>query len=310
MRSSTSSFNAVALFTMTLGFLLALSWAIPRELSTPLGKLRDARSFAEYSPLGQKGIEDYARVYYGLPPTIDALRSADVIVLGTSRMLYAMRKDLIGDYFKRRGLRYFTLGFGWEEPLDFSLEVIKKFDLRPKYIIVDVSHYFRSGKTGSDQLLKYDRFELAKALIEEELGRLKDETLSRILPIRAELGLTYRRAVYRSRLDGTWRTPDVTATDKVFHASDFSEPGPGPGEIELAKDFARAMKAQGTQLILIHIPGPKVSLKSSLEIARAMGSPLHSPDVGTLGSFDAQHLGRESATKFTTALLNELEPRW
>jgi hypothetical protein len=77
---------------------------------------------------------DHTYLWNDLASVMDGARRADVVFLGTSRMQFALPLHELRAFEKRSRVRTFALGLPFE-PAIFALELIEKFDLRPRVAV-------------------------------------------------------------------------------------------------------------------------------------------------------------------------------
>src|SRR5262245_45845583 len=90
---------------------------------------------------GGPQLDDYV-LYYGLGASIAHARDADILILGNSRVQFAFPDDALRAFEATHGVTIFSLGFGYVEGYSLPLDIIRKFDLRPKLVLVNVDHFF------------------------------------------------------------------------------------------------------------------------------------------------------------------------
>ena len=81
-------------------------------------------------------------IYYGIEsgmPT--AIRNAQVIFLGTSRLEQAFSTKATADYFAKQKIRYYVLGFAFQNA-GFVLPVLKRRRASPSLLIVNADPFF------------------------------------------------------------------------------------------------------------------------------------------------------------------------
>ncbi len=92
------------------------------------------------------GQVDHHVLYFGLDEKATAhLQAADVLFLGNSRVMYALRPQVLRPAFAALGLDYYGLGFGFREADRFPLAIIRRFDLRPRVVVVNADGFFGGG---------------------------------------------------------------------------------------------------------------------------------------------------------------------
>lgn len=242
--------------------------------------------------------------------TIDNLRQADVLLMGNSRLMFALKGDSLRQYFLARGLRPFALGFGHQEQHAFPLAVMRKHGLRPKVVIVNVDNFF-GGVTSpwGERVLGDSRFDAWKTELEANASHGVRRVLHRVVPHAPDLWEGEREfVIYRSQEDGSW----FIATE-FGHGSRLMGFYKGrdvvrPHNITLARAFKDAVEAQGARLVFVLMPGRDVSLTHAQMMADLLGVPLVAPEVEGLRTMDGSHLTEESAAKYAPIFFQHLDP--
>lgn len=242
--------------------------------------------------------------------TIDNLREADVLLMGNSRLMFALKGPLLRQYFLARGLRPFALGFGHQEQHAFPLAVMRRHGLRPRVVIANVDNFF-GGVTSAwgERVLGDTRFDAWKTELEANTSHRVRRALHQVVPHVPDLWEGEREFVlYRSQQDGTW----FVATE-FGHGSRLMGFYTGrdtlrPHNIELARAFKDAVEAQGARLIFVLVPGRDVSLTHARMLADVVQVPLVAPVVDGLRTMDGSHLTEESAARYGPIFFQHLDP--
>jgi len=74
------------------------------------------------------------------------MRKADVLILGNSQSQHAFRREFVQDFFTAAGLKVYHLGFGYGDGVSFAFDIIEKFDLKPRLIIVNIGGDFFNNR--------------------------------------------------------------------------------------------------------------------------------------------------------------------
>ena len=242
--------------------------------------------------------------------TLRNLQQADVLLLGNSRLMFALRGEAVHAYFVTRGLRPFLLGFGHEEQHQFPLEVMRRHRLRPRLVIVNVDNFF-GGVTSAfgERVLRDSRFDAWKTEMEATAAHLVRRRLHQVAPHVPDLWDGEREfIIYRSERDGAW-----------FSATDFGRGGRlqpfyrgrdalRTHNVQLARAFKESVEATGAHVIFVLVPGRDVSLTHAQLLAGAVGVPLVAPEVADLRTMDGSHLTDDSARRYASVFFQHLDP--
>jgi hypothetical protein len=275
---------------------LASTAVIPQSKDDYLGYYRGA-------------VEEYA-VYDNLGHVSDALKNADVIFLGNSRVEFAFRDRAILDrFFAARSLKYYVAAFGYGEQSPFPQAIIRKYDLHPKWVIVNPDPFF--GGTPSyvaKKVMAESDFDAFKFQLETVSAFESQRYLHRIVPYLGTLWWIHSNAEwiwFRSKRNGTIflsagrgdPAPAVAPSINAYGA--LWEPGRVPAAIEFKRDLAK----RGAKLVLTRVPPD--SDVSPIGFAKVLHVPLIAPDLTGLWTLDGHHLDDHSAARFDAAFLEE-----
>ena len=299
--------SAVACF-----IIAAAAYRLPQAISLrpPAAKASIPNNRKQYYVgYAHGGSEEYD-VYYNVHGAADALKKADVLFLGGSRMKYSIRdQDLLEHFFHQRHLNYFNLAFGYGEGEAFELAIIRKYHLHPKWVIVDADTFFhRDPSPFASAVMKASRFAAWKFDFETTTSFWVEHALHSIVPYIDIEQWTWQAdgVEFRSKVDGTiYPMGSQGNVSEVVLDDVKTVPRADPFTMHLATQFQRDIKALGAALVTIWVPtGPFAS--SSL--VRMANVPLIAPQVSGLRTIDGSHLDAPSARRFCAAVLQKLGP--
>ena len=257
------------------------------------------------------GHVDHHVLFHGIDAaSLSAMRRADVLLMGNSRLMFALRGDSLRQYFLPRGLRAFALGFGHLEQHEFPLELFRRFELRPRVVIANVDNFFAGVPSPwARRVMRDSAFDAYKTAFEANAAYQTRRLLHRVVPHVPELWNEHREfLIHRSRQDGSWFLG--TRFGRGLPLMDFYEGRDTLRDHNLA--LGRAFKAEvegaGARLVFVLVPGRDVSLTAAQMLADALDVPLVVPRVDGLRSMDASHLTDESARRYALAFFRELDP--
>ncbi|WP_157899273.1 hypothetical protein [Luteitalea pratensis] len=242
--------------------------------------------------------------------TLRNLQRADVLLMGNSRLMFALRGEALRQYFVTRGLRPFALGFGHEEQHQFPLEVMRRHHLRPRLVIVNVDNFF-GGVTSSwgERVLRDSRFNAWKIEAEATVAHVIRREMHLVVPHVPDLWDGEREFIlYRSERDGSWfvatRFGRGATLEPFYRGRDTVR----PHNLQLARAFKESVEATGARVVFVLVPGRDVSLTHAQLLADAVGVPLVAPDVPDLRTMDGSHLTDASAAGYASAFFQHLDP--
>lgn len=263
------------------------------------------------------GHVDHHVIYFGLDDEVTTrLRAADVLFLGNSRLMFALRPEVLRPFFAARGLRPYVMGFGFREADRFPLAVIRRLDLRPRLVVVNADGFFGGGLSPwADVVMRDTAFAARKLQWEAEAAHEARRRLHVLFPHWPRflglpgIGQARTFTAYRSRLDGTWDIWPWPAADQPFRPAPLTGAGPGRGEARDAEAFKAEMTARGARLILTRVPAPTpMPGAAPAAVAARLGVPLVAPDIPGPTSHDGGHLDAPSAFDWSRAFLDALAP--
>lgn len=258
------------------------------------------------------GHVDHHVLYHGADRrALHNLRTSDVLLLGNSRLMFALRRQDLRRFFPRHGLTYYVLGFGHREQDAFPRAIIGRFDLRPRLVIVNADRFFLGEESDwAERVMGDTRFDAHKVWFEAEASHVVRRWLHRWVPHVPDLVDGEREFIaYRSREDGTWLVANrfsglgapIAPTDGLPAIADARR-------LARARSFKAEIERRGGRLVLCLVPAPGASRETAGWLARELGVPLIAPQPDELRSHDGSHLSPESATAFADAFFADLEP--
>lgn len=271
-----------------------------------------AASDAYYLAHDRGGHVDHHVLYHGTDPeATQNLRTSDVLLLGNSRLMFAFRRPDLRGFFPRHGLTYYVLGFGHREHDAFPRAIIRRYDLRPKLVIVNADRFFLGDQSPwADRVIDDSWFDAQKLWFEAETAHVVRRALHRWVPHVPDLVEGEREFIaYRSRMDGTWLVANKFSGLGARMAADDGRPAtPDEQKLRRAREFRQEVEARGGRLVLCLVPTPTASRSTAEWLARELGVPLIAPEPEGLRTYDGSHLTPESAATFARAFFAELDP--
>jgi len=263
------------------------------------------------------GQVDHHVLWFDIDPEVGRhLRQAEVLFLGHSRLLFALRPEVLRPYFGDRRVPYYVLGFGYREGDRFPLELIRRLDLRPRLVVVNADGFFGSVLSPWAEVVNRDTaFAARKLRWEAEAAHSARGLIHRVAPnwfqLLGQPGLGLRRSfvAYRSRADGTWEVSPWPEGTRGFKDAALDGPQLGRQEIAAARAFQAELDRRGAQLVLTRVPSPEpMPGAGPLRFAELLGVPLVLAEVPGLTTHDNSHLSRGSAHDWTRGLVLALDP--
>ncbi len=261
---------------------------------------------------GSDKIGDYEHAVFvhDLEPEMTRhLQSAEVLFLGNSRALYAFSAQSIYDSFAARGAKYFILAFGYGEMSDFALTMMRRYNLRPKVLIINADPFFFHWQ--SDQAVAAQRTDILSILhvYAKKLG----QDISRVTcPI---FGCIQRSgAVYRDKVNGRWFWRDYIMPDKTIPfdpatTANVDEYFPHNLSVAAGRAFLDAVPVPSHCVVLTGVPTPRGNFEHVAELLGSkLGLPVINVKIPDLASLDNEHLNTDSSERWSAALSQALTP--
>jgi hypothetical protein len=254
------------------------------------------------------GAEDF-NIYDGFDDITTNLQKADVLFLGNSRMQYSFRDPRVLDsFFHRRRLNYYILAFGYGEGSTFPEAIIRKYDLRPKWVVINADPFFGVPPTAiAEKVMSTGDFEATKFRFETSASFAVQHYVHMFIPdidmtpMAGEANWVY----FRSKANGTI---DLLAFKGKGGPAIAGINALGstllPTELAAAKEFQGELQARGCKLALTWIPPS--SGNAAKQLSLALNVPLLPPPSFQMMTFDGSHLEWDSSLRFDNILLNEL----
>ncbi|MFO0918898.1 MAG: hypothetical protein U0872_11360 [Planctomycetaceae bacterium] len=248
---------------------------------------------------------DHSLLYHDVHHDVAAMRAADVLLLGNSRMLYSIDHEELKAFEARTGLSCYVLAFGYREQHRFPQKLIERYDLRPKYAVLNVDPFFGNSLSSmAARTLASSPWDARKSEFETQASFFLHRHIQNWVPHPGIPGAA-TWAYYRSHQHGS-----IFASATKGRARSVSEATIDwqltPAEKITAEEFQGWMKSRGTQILMTTVP-PAVP-EPMRDLARELDVPAILPDHEDLMTSDGSHLDPASARKFSADFFRKLEP--
>jgi hypothetical protein len=268
-------------------------------------------------------IQDQDLFFHNIGGSIDNVRDADIVMLGSSLVAFALSEEIIRDRLEKPyGLKFFNMSFVGVASGEFSRQIIEKYHLHPRLWIINADdgggggNFFSRDLTrafGADvkaiPAVQHGRMRAYYDVVRRNLRwRLEDATAG----MRSWLLIPNKTVIPRfSRSDESGATdmsgfPGFLAADnpavKMIRDPDCHTT---PEVIAITREFVRGL---GAPVVLTLIPNFHGCLTQLREIAEATGVEIALPPRTDYSSWDkGGHLDRNGAAEFTRNLVSALE---
>jgi hypothetical protein len=309
-------------FVVTLLALVGLTYAAWATVPGLEGRVRNIMIAerpadpAYYLAADRGGHNDHHVLFHGTDAeAIARLRQADILFVGTSRLMFALRDTVVEPWAAAHGVSYYALGFGFREGDAFVLDLIRKYDLRPQLVVVNVDGFFgRSYSDWARRVSEDTAFGARKRQLEAELAHDARRYIHRVIPNWVDL---YGRPgfpegdefiAYRSRRDGVWAVSPWPAASMPAPLRAFRDEPVGPRIGDPARAFKAELDGRGSRMVLTYVPTPDDSGGNPIALGSLLGVPVAAVDVDGLTSHDGSHLSYDSALAWSRRLVEDLTP--
>jgi hypothetical protein len=291
--------------------------------------------FAAISPSGQSSwyqdfagdyvteIQDQELFFHNVGHSIERVRQADIVILGSSLVTFAVSADVIRERLEKPyGLKFYNMAFVGVASGEFSRRIIEKYDLHPRLWVINADDGGGGGNFFSHNLTRAFGADV-RPIPAVQHGRLRgvDAVIRRNLRWRVEAGtadlrrqIAPPRAGFIPRFD---RDSATGAADMSLFPHFLADDNPrvkmtrdpdchtSPEAVAVARDFVRSV---GAPVVLTLIPNFHGCLGQVKEIAQAIGIETALPARTDYSSWDGGgHLDRNGAIEFTHDLISALE---
>jgi len=252
---------------------------------------------------------DHDLLWHGLLGSAQAMKQADLLVLGDSSTLFAFAHESLEEFSRRTGLRCYVMALAYAEREDFAAALIKRHDLRPKWVIVNANPFFLHRESDMAQRARRSSaFDAWKTRLETVATYEASHALHRVLPHLDTDPLRVDWVLFRNDGDGA---VEVAASSGEGHPARIAGVGTfakaKESWIEGARVFDQWIRGRGGRLVLTTIPPRSPNI--AIDIGEAVGAPVVVPDVPIkeLRTIDGVHLDGPSARRYSEAFLAQLE---
>ena len=254
---------------------------------------------------------EHGAFWYDLEPgVVQAMRDADVLFVGNSRLQLGFDPSLLAAAMSELGLRYYMLGFGYKEYHVFAQSLIERYRLKPRALVANADPFFVDALSAASRPL------LEAGPGEPMLGyryrgfvqRAKARLCGQGAPLASSRACEgFRLTIYRNRQSGEWRlarsmgegSPIVPMARRAAAADVSSASAHG-------RFLRERLGLSPTCLPVLGVPTPSVSSDMAARIASKAGLPFIEGDGEGLRSSDGSHLTSTSATAWTLNILPQL----
>jgi hypothetical protein len=251
---------------------------------------------------------DHDRLYYNMGGAIERARDADILILGHSMTVFGFDWRRLERFAEQRDVRIFHLGFLSEISREFSLQLIRRYDLKPKIVIVNLDYQGRPAFL-ADSMTPYARRVISEGFLKRTLSACLTDKM------RWWLGNDHpeaiSRVIYRSvRHGGSFvdHWAGYLADHPPFQSRNTDCQAATVQEASQALKWSLELQQRGSEIVLTTVPSRNTCLKATADIAKQIHASFIAVDGRGMTSFDdGYHLDRQGAALFTDRFLQAFE---
>lgn len=247
-------------------------------------------------------IQDEELFYHNVGGSVAAARQADIVILGPSFSSYAFDRDTLRTFEQEHNLKIYNMSFIGIRGGLFSLNVIERWNIRPKLWVINVDdqaiHFF-------SRTLDLTLGPKMQTIPATQHGRLRGfvNVIGQNFRWRLEDWLAgYESSgIARNISNGDVfldSNPRYLAADNKDIPFELNRDCHASRQmIEIAKDYVRRI---GGQVVFTLVPHSQACKQQALELANALGVELIVPTFVAYSSVDGGgHLDKKGAVKFS-----------
>ena len=260
---------------------------------------------------GQYGEYEHGAYYYELETeAVSHAKQAEVLFLGSSRVQFGFSTQSTQHFFTERRIPYYLLGFGYADQSSFAELLMKRLELRPKVLVINVDPFFSPYSSPIAEALVHDRFATRLNYIYKWLlPRVRAPYCA--LPWNRCGGPA--RSIYRDPETGQWIWAHVFNVPESGHQ--LLKLGKDIPEKEhkiymtMARNFFAGLEIPASCVILTSTPNDMMDVGELVrEMAEANGAKAVLPQILDVIMLDEDHLNLPTAERWSEAFLRQIAP--
>ncbi|WP_316180359.1 MULTISPECIES: hypothetical protein [unclassified Bradyrhizobium] len=324
--SSTSARYLAAVFAWLLAVLAAFSiWVTTGR--DHFAAITAGRGPTWYQDLGGDAvteIQDQDIFFHGIGSSISHLKQADVVIVGSSLVSFAIDGEIARARLARYGLKFYNFSFVGISSGEFTRRIVKRFGIRPKLWIINADdgggggHFFGdgvqrsfSGDVKTIAATQHGRLVALREVIRRNL-RWRVEYIFKTWLHSNALERQDRVMIprfYRNADDGdadmTWFPRYLGGDNPPVAIEPRAECHASEKVVEIARHFVATV---GSRVVLTLVPNTYYCEQQARELAQALGIDLVLTGKTDYSSYDGGgHLDRKGRERFTADLMTALE---
>lgn len=252
------------------------------------------------------GDYDHGAFWFGLEPLAQhGATDADVLLVGNSRLQFALSGATTANWFDASSTRFYLLGFSHSETIVFISPLLSKLQPRAKVYVINVDRFFDDRVSPPAEQI-FQRQDVLARYQEKHTWQSLHKPVCTLMPFVCGNAL----AVFRTRDSGAWRMKGTAP----LVSKDVSDGQPSNVEhwskyASLGERFLAQLPVDRNCVLLTIVPTVGTKRAEATAIAEKLGLRLISPQIDGLRTFDGSHLDEASALRWSTAFLEEAGPQ-
>ncbi|MGJ5130636.1 hypothetical protein [Bradyrhizobium oligotrophicum] len=324
--SSPAGRYLAGVFASLLAFLVALSiWATTGR--DHFAAIRAGHGPTWYQDLGGDAvteIQDQDIFFHQIGSSISHLKQADVVIVGSSLVSFAVDGEVARERLARYGLKFYNFSFVGISSGEFTRRIAEQFSIHPKLWIINADdgggggHFFGdsvqrsfSGDVKTIAATQHGTLVALREVIRRNLRWrvehifktwLHSNALER--PDRVMIPRFYRNAD-DGDADMTWFPRYLSGDNPPVAIKPRAECHASERVVEIARHFVATV---GSRVVLTLVPNTYYCEQQARELAQALGIDLVLTGKTDYSSYDGGgHLDRKGRERFTADLMTALE---
>lgn len=251
------------------------------------------------------GDYEHGSFWFDLEPIVrESAMTADVLLLGDSRMQFGFSGDPTNEWFSSIAARYYLMGFAYWENYVFEKELLGKWRPAAKVYVINIDTFFEEAETPPAKIVMHD-----SDANDHYLRKQKWQRLHREICTSFSKACGNDQAFFRSRKTGAYLLKgghigsfpvSYNETVNQKKVSDYTARG--------AAFFANVPVDRACVLFTI-VPTSDTSIGTAKAIARSLGVALVAPELEGLATFDQSHIDSPSAERWSRAFFESAGPQ-
>ncbi len=249
---------------------------------------------------------EHGAMYYGYEArAIENMKAADLLIMGSSRVMFAFAPREGSEILSKHGIKHFLLGFGFQQTSEFPLALIKRYRLHPKVVIINADPFFIHEPRGPARGILDGSFMSWLEYSAKRDGLAMAPVLCKFVSVACKRQVP---TLYREYETGRWNLlppdqhkPFTLNTDPVSEAN-------VEATAKVAEEFLTALPTPRECIILTGIPSPEYNPEFATLLAKRLGVKSVNAVVDNMETSDGAHMQETTAIAWQRQFLLKALP--